>query len=89
MLKLGFYAATPTCSLGMTGCQVGGDPAEVSHTHSVKVWERGRDYIYDVIKAVYFNWAFCLRGFQLSGSKQKYTGKTYLHIITTPGGLLE
>ena len=36
--------ATPTCSLSMPGCQVGGDPAEVSHTHSV-VWigKRGGD----------------------------------------------
>ena len=41
MLKLCFYVATPTCSLGMPGCQVGGDPAEVSHTHSVIEWEKG------------------------------------------------
>ena len=40
---------------------------------------RGDDIV--IIISVYFNW-----GFELSGSNQKYTGKTYLHITTHLGG---
>ena len=63
--------------------------AWLSGIQVLKYGKRGGDDIYDVIKVVYFNWAFWPRGFQLSGSKQIYTGKTYLHIITMPGGMLE
>ena len=90
VLKWCFYVATPTCSLSIPGLQVGAEPAEVSHTHTCCCMvKRGGAGINDVIITVYFDWAFWLSGFQLSERNQKYTGKTYLHIITTPGGLLE
>ena len=90
VLKWCFYVATPTCSLSIPGLQVGAEPAEVSHTHTCCCMvKRGGVGINDVIITVDFYWAFWLSGFQLSERNQKYTGKTYSHIMTTPGGLLE
>ena len=34
--------ATLACSLSMPGCQVGGDPAEIGHTHSVLLYRDTR-----------------------------------------------
>jgi len=44
-VKFTFYVATLTSSLSMPGCQVGGDPADVSHTHSLGGKRGGDDYM--------------------------------------------
>ena len=77
-LKLCFYVATASSSL----CMPGWVPAEFSHSHSVECITIG-PLLFDVIKGVFFNWAFWLRGLQLSGRNQKYTGRANLHIIKT------
>ena len=51
VLKLCFYVATPTCSLSMPRCQVGGDPAEVTtpNVEWLKNIKKGKTYFHSII----------------------------------------
>ena len=46
VLKLCFLCSHTHCSLSMPGCQVGGDAAEVSHTHPFYMNGKGEGIIY-------------------------------------------
>ena len=70
------------------GFQVGGNPSEVSHTHTVAVvvWLKGEGLMMSLKRRISTG-TFDSEAFR---KKPKInTRKTYLHIITTSGDLLE